>query len=61
MVTPALALAVAGEERDTTSGEDETTSSPTKGEVEKATVMVDKLAEEMGIPTWGLVAIGIGK
>lgn len=23
--------------------------------------MVNKLAEEMGIPTWGLVAIGIGE
>lgn len=53
------ATAVVGEERDTTGEDDETTSSPTKGEVEKATVMVDKLAEEMGVPTWGLVAIGI--
>ncbi|XP_034241991.1 synaptotagmin 1 isoform X2 [Thrips palmi] len=54
-----VATAAAGEGRGTTAGDDETTSSPTKGEVEKATVMVDKLAEEMGIPTWGLVAIGI--
>lgn len=52
---------MAGEGRESTSGDDETTSSPTKGEAEKATEMVDKLAEEMGIPTWGLVAIGIGE
>lgn len=55
-----VATAVAGEGRESTSGDDETTSSPTKGEAEKATEMVDKLAEELGsMPTWGLVAIGI--
>ena len=41
--------------------EEETTASPTKAETEKAGVMVNKLAEEMGVPTWGLVAIAIGK
>ncbi|XP_052131465.1 synaptotagmin 1 isoform X1 [Frankliniella occidentalis] len=51
------ASAAAGEGKETTAGsEDETTASPTKGE---AAVMVNKIAEEMGVPTWGLVAIAI--
>lgn len=51
------ATAAAGEGRESTSeGEGESTASPTKEGAEKA---VEDLAKEMGIPTWGLVAIGI--
>lgn len=38
--------------------DDESTASPTKGEADK--VLVNKLADEMGVPAWGLIAIGIG-
>lgn len=52
-------------EPSTPSGEELSTIAPTKSKTEEvgeqAVELTTKLAKEMGLPTWGLVAILVGK